>query len=134
MRIANVTLHIGHGDVVVRGVTPAECQILVHQDPKIGHTNRKKGFPLAKLDIVGDAMGIEFDGLTNTWTSTKVLRTDKEEYQRLYRKFGRKKVETVYPASSATLPATFDKVDGWEDDKDIATVKNNGAKPVEIKK
>lgn len=135
MQIGNVQLFIGHGDITLKDVTPAECIILTHDDSKIGHKTRAGKFPLSKLVITGEAKAqqwnefdnsygpeTKFDEVKEEFVPTNAKRKDREEYQRLYRKYGKKKVEVVFPASAATLPEKFSNVQGWEDEKDLATV------------
>lgn len=125
MKQAQVRLHVGHGDVEIT-VTPAECCILTHDDSKIGHKVRAGKFPLSNLKNITEAKGLSWNEMTNVYDASDKPRTDKEEYQRLYRKFGKKRVEVVFPASAAKLPETFDLVQGWEDEKDQATAEADG--------
>lgn len=119
MQIGNIRLHIGHGDVEVKDVTPAEVAILTHDDPKIGHKSRAGKFPASGLKIIGEAKAREFDHMDNVWKDTDKPRTDRNEYERLWKKFGKQKVEKVYPASASKLPEKFADVQGWEDAQDI---------------
>lgn len=134
MRTGNVTLKVGksgsHSDVRIKGVTPAEVVILTHEDDDIGHMTNCGGFPLSKLEITGDALALAYDDLDGQWkVNGKVLRTDKEELERLQRKYKPSAIKACFPGASPKLPQDFSCVSGWDADTDGKVVEADKPAP-----
>jgi len=110
MEQANITMKINKTDTIPKlGVTPAEALILSHKDH--GHFNNVGGFPVTELKVTGDAPLLVWDAVDGVWNEVKgKKRSDSEEFARLSRTYGKKKVEACFPGASPKLPQTFAEV------------------------
>lgn len=108
-----------HSDIRLKGVTPAECLVLSHEDDEVGHSTNAGGFPLSKLEITGDALKLTYEDTTGLHTveeGEKVLRSDKQEVERLKRKYKPKTIDLCFPGAAPKLPTHFSEIAGWDPD------------------
>lgn len=136
MQTANMRLKLDRGTCIpIEGVTPAEAMVLTIKDTKLpSHHNNCGTFPLYGITDIAEAKKLVLDDekvwKTYDWVENpksteeeplpKVKkfytepRTDKQELERLGRKYGKKTIAALWPGVSPSLPSTFEKVDGWE--------------------
>ncbi len=105
MELGNIVLEINklHDTVHLNNVSPAECQVYRQEFGQKIEGNPVPTNPIIYLEI----------------TEKASKRTVQADFTRLTRKFGSKKIESMFPGANPNLPETFEKAGFVKDDKGV---------------